>query len=889
MKWHSKSCGEAVKILDSHMENGLTDAQADERLHEYGPNRLTEKKKTSLFVRFLMQLNDFMILILLLAAGVSAGVSYLNGENDFADPLIILAIVILNAVLGLAQESRAEKSIEALRKMTVPKAKVIRNGKLVQLESEQLVPGDLMVLETGDLVPADGRLITAVNLQAEESALTGESLPSEKNEKQVLNEGIAMGDMRNMLFAGSCVTYGRGTALCTATGMDTQMGRIAGMIMEHEAPDTPLQKKLTETGKILGMGALCICFVIFVLGILRHMPAFEMFMTSVSLAVAAIPEGLPAIVTIMLAMGVQRMVRHNAIIRKLPAVETLGSASVICSDKTGTLTQNKMRVVELWNGTSGFRADKTSAKHMLAMAALCCNTRTRREEDGAEVVGEPTEVALVQAAQYYRVDKDEWDARLPRVDEMPFDSQRKLMSTVHRKPEGGRYLVITKGAPDVLLGKCTGIWADGRAATFTEVRKKEVVGANVTMADKALRVLAVAYKETSKIPTKSEMEKDLIFVGLAGMIDPPREEVADAVALCKMAGIRPVMITGDHVVTARAIAGKIGIASAAGQAVTGEELSRMSQEELNNRIEDYRVFARVSPEHKVRIVKAFQSRGAVVAMTGDGVNDAPALKAADIGCAMGLSGTDVAKGAADMVLTDDNFATIVEAIRQGRGIYENIKKSVHFLLSSNIGEIIVILTAILMGWPTPLLPIHLLWVNLVTDSLPAIALGVDPAEKDIMSRRPIDNHKSLFSGGLWQRIGAEGLMIGLLALLAFGIGTVYFDEPGGHLIGRTMCFATLSIAELFHAFNMRSEHSLFSIDLFDNLYLVGALLLGVVMQTAVISIDALNTIFKVAGLNSAQWLIVMGLSVLPIVIVELQKLWHPAGTWRMEASRGLDG
>ena len=860
MRWN-ENAEEALKHLNTDLDRGLSKEQVEERLAEYGPNILREKKNTNIAVKFFRQFNDFMIIVLLAAAAISMSVSLLNGERDFADPIIILAIVVLNAVLGVIQENKAEKSLEALKKMTAPAARAIRNGKLIHVHASELVPGDIIHLETGDYVPADARLITAINLKAEESALTGESVPVSKDANVIINEDAPIGDRKNMVFSGSSVTLGRGAAVVTATGMATEVGKIADMIMEHEAPETPLQRKLEATGKTLGLGALGICALIFFMGLFDHIQPFQMFMTSVSLAVAAIPEGLPAIVTIMLALGVQRMVKSNAIIRKLPAVESLGGATVICSDKTGTLTQNKMRVVEI--------AGDAGQSNILTYAALCNNSIL--EADG-QTSGDPTETALVSAAYEVGLNKNELDRLWRRVEELPFDSDRKLMSTLHVN-DSGKYLAVTKGAPDVLLNRCSHYSERGGVLLMDAAKKRELSSAYTRMADRALRVIGVAYASSSgRISGLSE--KNLIFAGFLGMIDPPRKEAAEAVRVCREAGIKPVMITGDHEITAQAIAKKIGIMETGDRSINGQSLSEMDDKTLCERIGNYTVFARVSPEHKVRIVKAFQRKGEIVAMTGDGVNDAPALKAADIGCAMGINGTDVAKGAADMVLTDDNFATIVKAVREGRGIYANIRKAVHFLLSSNIGEIITIFVSLLIGWNTPLLAIHLLWVNLVTDSLPAIALGMDPAADDIMKHKPRDNKGSLFAGGLWGRIIAEGLMIGLLALTAFGIGAVYFDHPDSHFIASTMCFATLSISQLVHAFNMRSDESILNKDIFKNKYLVGSLIIGVIMQVSVIQLPYLNKIFKVAPLGNQEWFVIAVLCLMPVVVVEMQKLFN---------------
>ena len=864
MMWHGVPLGKVYEKLETQ-KNGLTSQESARRRAEGGLNVISGPKPKPLVLRFFAQFNDFMILILLSAAAVSLTVSLVNGDRDFLDPAIILFIVTANAVLGLVQEYKAERSIKALQGLARPETVVLRDNQHTRIPTGELVPGDIILLEAGDHVPADARLIESSNLRVEESMLTGESLPVDKNETLRFADDTPLGDRKNMLFSGTSIAYGNGRAVVVATGMNTEMGRIAHMIISQDAPQTPLQKRLEKTGRYLGMGALGICAAIFLLGILRHISPFDMFMTSVSLAVAAIPEGLPAIVTIMLAIGVQRMAKSNAIIRKLPAVETLGSATVICSDKTGTLTQNKMKVVEVCNFAGPVTTRDIKRQKILAMAALCCNA--------SGGIGDPTEVALVQSAELTGQSMPDLQRSYPRTGEVPFDSDRKRMSVV---VAGGLmditkpYTIITKGAVDILIDCASHYEENGVVKPLTHTAKKTFATQNAAMAEKALRVLAVAYRVLEERPTHLEgLEKNLVIVGLIGMIDPPRPEVAEAVATCKAAGIRPMMITGDHVLTAKAIASQVGILREGTAAITGRQLSEMSQGDLAENIHRFSVFARVSPEHKVRIVQALQKKGEVVAMTGDGVNDAPALKAADIGCAMGQTGTDVAKGAADMVLTDDNFATIVEAVKEGRGIYSNIRKAVHFLLSSNIGEIVTIFMAIFMGWRSPLLAIHLLWVNLVTDSLPAIALGLDPAEKGIMTKEPYDSRKSIFADGMWIRITLEGLMIGFLALIAYGIGLVYFDE----ITGRTMCFMTLSIAQLFHAFNMRTEGSLLSINPFGNRYLVGALVAGVVLQVGVASIPPLAEIFRVTPLNMHQWGMVFLLSAMPIFIVEFQKWW----------------
>ena len=860
-----KSPREIEKMLGTSIKQGLSFEVAEKRLQEQGKNTLHyEGNQKGLLSRFFAQLNDFMVIVLISASIVSFVVSYLNGEKDFMDSAIILLIVGVNAVLGMIQESKAEKALEALKKLSAPKAKLLRENVVKEIAGEDVVVGDILVLEAGDYVCADGRLIETVNLKAEESAITGESVPVEKNANHVCKSDTSLGDRKNMVLCSSYITYGRGKAIVTATALETEVGKIAKMIAEEKESQTPLQKKLGQTGKTLGIAALIICLVIFCMGLFRKAEPFEMFMTSVSLAVAAIPEGLPAIVTIVLAIGMQRMSKKNTIIRRLPAVETLGGASVICSDKTGTLTQNKMKVVKVTNFKELEKGE--TKKNILSLASLCNDCR----KEGNRMIGEPTETALAEGLEEIGTDFTQLKQIYPRVGEIPFSSERKLMTTVHKMTDGS-FLSITKGAPDVLLEKCVSCIEYNEMVPFSNSKKGQAKKTNGELAEQALRVIAVAFKQWESKPSNTLLEKDLTFAGMIGLIDPPRPEAKRAVSICKKAGIKPVMITGDHVLTAKAIAQELGIFEQNDKYMIGEELQKLSDEALAEIIPQYSVFARVSPEHKVRIVKAFQSQGNVVAMTGDGVNDAPALKSADIGCAMGKNGTEVAKGAADMILTDDNFATIVAAVKEGRGIYDNIKKAVHFLLSSNIGEIITIFVAMCFGWATPLLPIQLLWVNLVTDSLPAIALGLDPSEKDIMERKPENSKKSMFSDGMGTRIALEGCMIGMLALLAFGIGHIYFDVGEQHIIGRTMAFAVLSISQLVHAFNMRTKHSIFTISLFSNIYLIGAFLIGTVLQVGVITIPALSTIFKVQPLEPFQWMIVAFLTFVPIIVVELEK------------------
>ncbi len=860
MSWHSRTVDETSIMLQTDMKNGLDSSEAEKRLEEYGANTIDSNiKKRGIVQRFFEQLNDIMVIILISSAAASFIVSWLKGENGFTDSLIIIMIVILNAVLGVFQENKAEKAIEELKKMTVPHARVLRGGRIVEIASDEVVPGDILVLETGDKIAADARLISAGSLKTDESALTGESLPVLKDASIKFNEKTQPADRKNMVFSSTYVTYGKGRAIVTATGMNTEVGKIAAMIADDSNSETPLQKRLDSTGKILGVSAIAICGLIFLIGILRKYSPFDMFMTSVSLAVAAIPEGLPAIVTIVLAIGMQSMSRKNTIVRTLPAVETLGSAQVICTDKTGTLTKNKMSVVKVTDGSEN--TSMNSKRFILRMAVLC----TDCFYEDRHFSGEPTEVAIAEAAENMGENKLKLESVMPRISDIPFSSERKMMTTVHTF-EDNTNLCITKGAPERVLKLCK-TFSDGKKISPGDITRLNII--NESMTTSALRVLAVAYKEADK--KNKVYEGDMVFAGFIGMLDPPRDEAEQAVRECKKAGIKVVMITGDHALTAKAIAEKTGIYSDGDLIVDGEQLEEMSKAELNDKLDNISVFARVSPEHKLKIVDAYKCKGKIVAMTGDGVNDAPALKAADIGCAMGKNGTDVAKGASDMIITDDNFSTIVSAVREGRIIYNNIRKAVHFLLSSNIGEILTIFTAMLFGWSTPLLPIHLLWVNLITDSLPAIALGLDRPEEDVMETQPVAPDRSLFSGGLGYRIAYEGFMIGALALIAFGMGHKYYDSGELHNISRTMAFAVLSISQLIHAFNMRTEKSIFKVHILSNKYLCLALIIGVAMQLSVIMVSPLSKIFMVTPLNLRQWADVIILSFVPILFVEFEK------------------
>ena len=856
--WQSFNVGEVARKLRTNISRGLSKEEAEERHNKHGPNKLDEQKKESLLIRFIKQFQDFMIIILLIAAVVSAGVSFVQGENDYIDSIIIIAIVVLNAIMGLVQEAKAEKSLEALKDMSAPVAKVRRDGRILTIKGTEVVPGDIVLLEAGNFVPADCRLINSYNLKIEESSLTGETVPVTKDADVLLDEKTALGDTLNMAFANTIVVNGHGEAIATDIGMNTKVGKIAKMIITNEAPETPIQKKLGEVGKTLGIGCLVICAFIFVIGILKKIEPIEMFMTSVGLAVAAIPEGLPAIVTIMLSIGVTRMARKNTIIRKLPAVETLGSSSVICSDKTGTLTQNKMQVTKVMD-IKGESLDY-QRNMILELGTMCTDVEGE--------VGEATELAIVNAAKEQGKFKERLYQKYNRINDIPFDSDRKMMSTIHKNE--GKFLTITKGAPDVLLKHCTHYSLNGEVHLLDSNAIQKIEKINNKMADDALRVIAVAYAEMPRLPTNIDsqsIENNLTFVGLIGMIDPPREGVEEAVATCRKAGIKTVMITGDHIATAKAIAKDLGILKKNDLAITGKELDKIPQKELEKNISRYSVFARVSPEHKVRIVEAFQKTGAVVAMTGDGVNDAPALKKADIGIAMGKNGTDVAKNASDMILTDDNFVTIVEAVKQGRNIFVNIKKAVHFLIATNIGEIITIFVGLLLGMKSPLLAIQLLWVNLVTDSLPAIAIGLEPPDKDIMNRKPRDAKKSIFADGLWGKIFVEGAMLGMLTLLIFSIGNNLY----GLEVGRSMAFVALGMLELVHSFNVKSDESIFKVGLFENKYLIGAFVLGTALQAIVVMVPTFANVFKLVPLNGTQWLYTIGISLLPLVIIEAQK------------------
>ena len=876
--WHEMNIYEVLKEKNTDERIGLSTDEAKKRRIEYGLNKLNQKKKESLFIKFIKQFNDFMIIILIIASIISLVLAKMEGTNDYIDSIIIIAIVIFNAILGLIQESKAEKSIEALQKMSSPTAKVKRDEKIIEVSSEEIVPGDIVILEAGKFVPADCRLINSYNLKIEEAALTGENIPVEKDAKKILKKDIAMGDMVNFAFATTIVIGGHAEAVVTETGMNTRVGRIANMIINDESPETPIQKKLGEVGKNLGIICLGICFLIFIIGIFKKIEIKEMFMTSVGLAVAAIPEGLPAIVTIVLSIGVTKMAKKNAIIRKLPAVETLGSSSVICSDKTGTLTQNKMTVVNLSN-INGEIQNQYEKNFLLELGSMCTDVtlgirnQTNEKYNLGEIYiadGEPTEKAIVQKALDSNINKEKLYREYERITDIPFSSERKLMTTIHKTEDG--YRIITKGAPDVLINKCNRYYFNGTELNLDNNNKNKIKIINEEMAQKALRVLAVGYKDVKELPEQLDVniENNLTFVGLIGMIDPPREGVKESIKICKNAGIKTVMITGDHIITAKAIARELGILYGKDLAITGKELDNISDKELEKNIMRYSVFARVSPEHKVRIVNAYRKAGNVVAMTGDGVNDAPALKNADIGIAMGQNGTDVAKNASDMILTDDNFVTIVSAVKEGRNIYDNIKKAIHFLIATNVGEIVTIFFGLLLGLESPLLAIQLLWINLVTDSIPAIALGLERPEIDIMDKKPKNPKKGIFADGLWGNIFVEGMMIGILTLLAFSIG----NNKYGLEIARTMAFVCLGMLELVHSFNIKSDKSIFKVGIFENRFLIGAFLLGTILQCGIVFVPMFTKIFKLAQLNIIQWVYCITISILPIFIIECQKKFN---------------
>ncbi len=887
--WFTKSQEEVLKELNVNPATGLTTGEVTERLEKYGQNKLKGKPKKTLIQLFLAQLKDMLIYVLIGAAVINI---VAHGVEGIKDALIILSVVLINAIVGVVQESKAEKALEALQQMTTPKSLVRRNGEVIEVSSEELVPGDILIIDAGRFIPADVRLIESANLQIEESALTGESVPSEKNAEFIAkDEKIPVGDKENMAFMSTMATYGRGEGVVVGTGMETEIGKIAKILDDDDNTLTPLQIKLEELGKMLGYMAMGICALIFAIGLFQGRDPLDMFMTAISLAVAAIPEGLVAIVAIVLAMGVTKMSKINAIVRKLPAVETLGAVNIICSDKTGTLTQNKMTVVKTYTYENlkdipstgrDFIADKDEVE-LIKSFVLCSDASI----DSGQDIGDPTEVALVILGDRFNLEKNTLNTEYKRVGENPFDSDRKLMSTLNE--EGSGYRVHTKGAIDNILTKSDKILVNGEIVPLTEEMKSKILKVTEEMSDAALRVLGVAFKDVNTKITPEEMESNLVVVGIVGMIDPPRTEVKDSIAEAKKAGITPIMITGDHKNTAVAIAKELGIATDISESLTGLEIDMLSDEEFASNINKYKVFARVSPEHKVKIVRAFKEKGNIVSMTGDGVNDAPSLKFADIGVAMGITGTDVSKGASDMILTDDNFTTIVHAIEEGRNIYNNIKKTVMFLLSCNLGEVVCIFLATLLNWPLPLIATQLLWVNLVTDTLPAICLGIDPGDKDVMNRKPRNPKESFFSGGAGVRAAIGGTLIGILTLVAFYLGMIhngdsipltdaaFFKTPVGEEVltyGMTMAFIVLTFSQLFYSLSMRnSKKTIFELGLFGNKMLILSIIVGMLLQVGLISTPAIAKVFKVTQMDSSHWGMVLGLSIIPFIVNEILKLF----------------
>ena len=882
--FYTKSVEETFVTLASQ-ETGLSSQEAEKRLTEYGTNELEVGRKTTMLQKFLEQFKDLMILVLLAAAVISAVVSH-----EIVDALIILAVVIINAIMGVVQEAKAEQAIEALREMSTPHANVLRDGHTKSVSSHELVPGDVVLLEAGDVVPADLRLIEVSSLKIEEAALTGESVPVEKNLVVLTDEEVGIGDRVNMAYSNSNVTYGRGTGVVVHTGMMTEVGKIAGMLANADETETPLKRNLNQLGKFLTLAIVIIAAVMFLVGTLINNQSWvDMLLTSISLAVAAIPEGLPAIVTIILALGTQVMAKRHAMIRKLPAVETLGATDIICSDKTGTLTLNQMTVEKLYIDQEQVAASEVIEKDHLAIKLMNFANDTKFSQEGT-LLGDPTETALVQFGLAKGFDIREQIKAEPRIADLPFDSDRKLMSTIHQMPDG-RYFIAVKGAPDVLIDRSTQVWRNQQAVALTKTEITEILKNNKNMAQQALRVLGVAYKIVSELPkelTTQTIETDLVFTGLIGMIDPERSEAAEAVRVAKEAGVRPIMITGDHRDTAEAIAGRLGIIKPGDDdaVLTGAELNQLSDEEFAEKVTNYSVYARVSPEHKVRIVKAWQNAGKVVAMTGDGVNDAPALKQADIGIGMGITGTEVSKGASDMVLADDNFATIVVAVEEGRKVFSNIQKAIQYLMAANLGEVLTLFIATLLAWDT-LLPIHLLWINLVTDTFPAIALGMEPAEKNLMAHKPRGKHSNFFSGGVLSSIIYQGILEAATVLFVYWSAIQWPAHTVENMIGLsasqlydlqhgdalTMAFATLGLMQLFHAFNVKSVHqSLFKVGFFKNKAFNWAILFSFAMMMGIILIPGLNDMFRVTHLDFYQWGIVLGASFAIIPIVELVKV-----------------
>ncbi|MCT4597130.1 MAG: calcium-translocating P-type ATPase, SERCA-type [Vallitalea sp.] len=879
-KYYSMDVKDVATDLDVNISEGLIYEEVEERIKTYGTNSLKESKGKTLFQMVIEQFKSFIVLILIAASVLSIAI------DEIVDGAVILGIVILNAVLGIIQEKKASNALSALKEMAAPRAKVIRDGKISTVESKELVPGDIVVLEAGDYVPADIRLVESINLKIDESALTGESVAVEKNANSIYDEEIQIADRDNCAYMSTIVTYGRGKGIVTGTSMNTEIGKIASMLNEAVSEETPLQKKLDSFGKLLGIVCILVCVIIFILGVIRNEDTLTVLMTSVSLAVAAIPEGLPAVVTVVLAMGMQKMIKRHAIMKRLGAVETLGSTTVICTDKTGTLTQNKMTVVKIFDGTDYWDVTGTGYKtegdilnddkdikvlDKMLMAGVLCNDSRLKDED---IIGDPTEGALIVLGGKVGYDRDELNNKYPRLKEYPFDSDRKLMSTLHKIDS--EYIMFTKGAPDVILSRCKEIMIDGKCQPITDDIMKNISKVNEGFAENALRVLGFAYKTVSESVNLENEENDLVFVGLTGMIDPPRQEAKEAIKLCKKAGIRVVMITGDHVVTASAIAKEIGIIDSDNQAMEGIHINDYSDEEFKEKVKDINVFARVSPEHKVKIVESIKSNGEVAAMTGDGVNDAPALKKADIGIAMGITGTDVSKEAADMILTDDNFASIVDAVEEGRIIYSNIRKFVGFLLSCNIGEILIIFIALLSGWAVPLVPIQLLWINLITDSFPAFALGLEEGEKDIMNMKPRNPKEPIVDKFMSIALAFQSIGLTIAVLVSYRLGFVMagdIDSDTKLVIARTFCFITLIIGEMLRAYSARSEKkSIFKMNFLGNKYLNYSVLVAIILLFIVVYVPFLQEIFSTFALSVNQLGVAIVLAIIPVVTGEVAKV-----------------
>lgn len=891
MEWYKKNKEEVVSQLSTNIEKGITNEEVQKRLEKYGPNELKEEAKQSMLSKIIAQFNDFLIIILIVAAIIS----FFVGEK--VDAVVIIAIVVVNAALGIYQEGKAEKSLEALKKMAAPNAKVLRNGNTEVISSNNIVPGDIVILETGDIIPADLRLVESSNLKIEEASLTGESVPVEKDANVTFDKDAALGDRINMAYSSTIVSYGRGKGVVVGTGHDTEIGKIATMIQTYDNEATPLQKKLNQLGKVLGVVVIVVCLVVFGLGLLQGRDLLNMFMTSISLAVAAIPEGLAAIVTIVLALGMNRMVERNAIVKKLLSVETLGTTTYICSDKTGTLTQNEMTVVKAYTNDkvidvsgTGYEpkgkftineeevsnpTESVNINTLLSIGILCSDAKLTKTDDGYKVLGDPTEGALVTLAGKAGIDQEYINKKYPRIEELPFDSDRKMMTTFHENFIPGKVVSFTKGAPDILIGKSSSIYLNGEIVPFTEDLKKKVLDINSQFSREALRVLAMAFRQYDSLPneiTIEGIENDMIFVGLVGMIDPPREEAKEAIRKCKNAGIHTVMITGDYKETAFAIAKQLGMAETEDQAMMGQELDNLTDEELREVVKEKRVYARVSPEHKVKIVEALKKNGEIAAMTGDGVNDALALKKADIGISMGITGTDVAKNTAEVILTDDNFASIVAAVEEGRIIYSNIKKFVFFLLSCNIGEVLIIFLSILLGYEVPLLPIQLLWLNLVTDSFPALALGMEKGDPEIMDIPPRNPDEPILDKDMVKALIVQSITISIAILGAYIWGMkVYGTENLTY--ARTITFTTLITAELLRAYSSRSlNHSIFEIGVFSNKTMVKSTLLAFALLLVVIYIPVLQPIFDTYAIGLKDWSMILVFAVLPLIVGELYKV-----------------